>query len=192
MTDVRRIVAEHRRAVWLIAAGLILNAVLLTLIVLPLSQKVRGGEQQAQSASVELAAARRDFRAAQATVAGKGQADSELKKFYQDVLPTGLSGGRRILHLNLDQLARNSNLKSVSYRLDPVTERRSSLHKLTMTLNLSGEYGSVRRFIHQLESAPEFRVLESVSLAQSEEGNGRDLNLTAHVATYYRTSGNGN
>ena len=45
MTDVRRIVAEHRRAVWLIAGALILNAALLALVVLPLSQKVRGGEE---------------------------------------------------------------------------------------------------------------------------------------------------
>ena len=50
MADIKRIVAEHRRAVWLIAAALILNAALLALVVLPLSQKVRGGEQQSQGA----------------------------------------------------------------------------------------------------------------------------------------------
>ena len=33
-----------------------------------------------------------------------------------------------------------------------------------MTLIVSGEYGNVRRFIHQLETAPEFLVLESVSV----------------------------
>src|SRR4029453_2776560 len=109
MADIKRIGAEHRRAVWLIAAALILNAALLALVVLPLSQKVRGGEQQSQGAMVELANARRDFSAARATVTGKGQADSELKKFYQEILPTDQSGARRILYLSIDQLARKSN-----------------------------------------------------------------------------------
>ena len=191
MADIKRIVAEHRRAVWLIAAALILNAALLALVVLPLSQKVRGGEQQSQGAMAELTNARRDFNAARATVTGKGQADSELKKFYQEVLPPDQSGARRILYLSIDQLARKSNLTVVRYNFDPETDRRSSLHKLTMTLNLEGEYNNIRRFIHQLETSPEFRVLESVALAQGEEGE-RGLSVTALVSTYFRTGGNGN
>ena len=191
MADIKRIVAEHRRAVWLIAAALILNAALLALVVLPLSQKVRGGEQQSQSAIAELANARRDFNAARATVTGKGQADSELKKFYQEVLPLDQSGARRILYLSIDQLARKSNLTVVRYNFDPETDRRSNLHKLTMTLNLEGEYNNIRRFIHQLETSPEFRVLESVALAQGEEGE-RGLSVTALVSTYFRTGVNGN
>ena len=191
MADIRRIVAEHRRAVWLIAGALILNAGLLALVVLPLSQKVRGGEQQSQGAMQELGNARRDFNAARATVTGKGQADSELKKFYQDVLPPDQSGARRILYLSIDQLAHKSNLTVVRYNIDQETDRRSSLRKLTMTLNLEGEYNNIRQFIHQLETAPEFRVLESVALAQGEEGERR-LAVTALVSTYFRTGGNGN
>jgi hypothetical protein len=191
MADIRRIIDEHRRAVWLIAAALILNAALLALVVLPLSRKVRGGEQQSQTAMLELGNARRDFNAARATVTGKGQADSELKKFYQEVLPADQSGARRILYLSIDQLARKSNLTVVRYNFDSETDRRSDLQKLTMTLNLEGAYNNIRRFIHQLETSPEFRVLESVALAQGEEGE-RGLNVTALVSTYFRTAGNGN
>ena len=187
MADVRRIIAEHRRAVWLIAAALILNAALLALVVLPLSQKVRGGEQQSQSAVSELTSARREFNTARATVTGKGQADSELKRFYQDVLPADQSGARRILYLSIDQLAHKSNLTVVRYNFDLDSDRRSSLQKLTMTLNLEGEYNNIRQFIYQLETAPEFRVLESVALAQGEAGERR-LAVTALVSTYFRTA----
>ena len=188
--DVRRIVAEHRRAVWLIAAGLILNVALLALVVLPLSQKVSGGEQTANAANVELLAARRDHAAARATVAGKAQADSELKKFYQDVLPPDQSGARRILYLAVDQLARKANLPEAVFEFDEDTDRRSDLQKLSVTINLAGEYTNIRRFIHQLETAPEFRVLENVALAQGQEGQ-RGLRVTANISTYYRTGGNG-
>jgi Tfp pilus assembly protein PilO len=191
MTDVRRIIAEHRRAVWLIAAGLIVNAALLAVVVLPLSQRARGQEDQARASSAELLAARRDRDAARATVTGKSQADAELRKFYREVLPTDHSGARRILYLSVDQLARSSNLLVVRHRIDPDTDQRSDLQRLTMTVNLTGEYTNIRRFIHELETSPEFRILESVALAQAEEGE-RDLNVTAYVSTYYRTGGNAN
>ncbi len=191
MTDVRRIVAEHRRAVWLLAGGLILNAALLVVVVLPLSQKVSGGEQEAQAASTELAAARRDYNSARATVTGKAQADVELKKFYQNVLPSSFSGARRVLFPSIEQLAKKSNLRYHDSSIQPQGEPEGDLQKVTMTFNLAGEYTNIRRFIHELETAPEFRVIESVALAQAEEGE-RGLNVSAHVATYYRTGGNGN
>ena len=191
MTDVRRIVAEHRRAVWLIAAGLILNAALLVVVVLPLSQRVSGGEQQAEAAMKELAAARRDYNSARATVTGKAQADVELKKFYQDVLPSSFSGARRVLFPSIEQLARKSNLQYHDSSIPPPGEPEGDLRKVTMTFNLAGEYTNIRRFIHELETASEFRVIESVALAQAQEGE-RGLDVTAHVATYYRTGGNGN
>jgi Tfp pilus assembly protein PilO len=191
MTDVRRIVEEHRRAVWLIAAGLVLNAALLVLVVLPLSQKVRGGEQQARAATTELLAARRDRDAARATVTGKAQADVELKRFYQEVLPPNHNGAHGILFPSVEQLARDANLTVVRQRIDVESDQRSELQKLTMTLNLTGEYTNIRQFIHRLETAPEFRVLESVALAQAEEGE-RALNVTAYVSTYYRARGHGN
>ncbi len=190
MTDVRRIIAEHRRAVWLIAAGLILNAALLALVVLPLAQKVSGGEEQSRAASTELLLARRDRDAARATVTGKAQADVELKKFYQEILPTSHSGATRTLYPAVEQLARSSGLVVVRQRIDPAPEGRTELRKLTMTLDLTGEYGSIRRFIHRLETAPEFRVLESVALTQSAEDE-RELDVAAHVSTYYRVKGNG-
>ena len=190
MTDVRRILAEHRRAVWLIAAGLILNVALLALVVLPLSQKVSGGEEQARAANTELLLARRDRDAARATVTGKGQADVELKKFYQDILPTSYSSAMRVLFPAIEQMARKSGLDVVRHQIDPAPEGRSELQKLTMRLSLTGEYTNIRRFIYALETAPEFRVLESVALTQSEEED-RELNVTAFVSTYYRVKANG-
>jgi Tfp pilus assembly protein PilO len=60
-----------------------------------------------------------------------------------------------------------------------------------MTMNLTGDYSSVRRFIHELETAPEFLVLESVAVTAAAEGDRR-LNVVAQVATYYRTPEHGN
>ena len=60
-----------------------------------------------------------------------------------------------------------------------------------MMMNLTGEYSDIRDFIHELETATEFLVLESVSVTSTADNDCR-LNVQAQVATYYRTSVHGN
>lgn len=189
MTPAGRILHEKRRLIWPIVIVLLLNVALFAAVVYPLSKKVANGEQDAQASAASLNAARLDFAAARATVTGKSQADTELRKFYADVLPPDMSGARRITYLRLDQLAKECNLRLERASTDPKPVRDSSLVKLTYSAALSGEYRDIRRFIHAIETAPEFLVLENVELSQTEEAKG--LNVTVQIATYYRTGGNG-
>ena len=180
--------SEHRRAIWLLTAALVVNAVLYALVVAPLAARVEAEQQQAAETTRTVNAARRAYQAAQATVAGKEQAEQELARFYQDVLPGDISSARRAFYPRLQQLATGSNLRITSRTNPP--EGTGPLRKLTTTMSLSGEYTNIRRFIHELETAPDFLVLESVNVSQAQEG--RDLNVTAQVATYYRAGGDGN
>jgi Tfp pilus assembly protein PilO len=190
MTDLRRIVGENRRVIWILAAALVLNAVLYALVVSPFAQRVQTEQQQAGEATRALTAARRTFNAAQGTVSGKKQTDEELEKFYRDVLARDLSTARRIFYPHVEQLARKMNLTSTS-RWSPQADRKTGLSKLTVTLRLTGDYTGIRRFIHELETAPEFIVLEGVTVTQGGEGE-HELDVTALVATYYRSEANGN
>jgi Tfp pilus assembly protein PilO len=191
MTDVRRILSENRRVVSILTVALAANAALYALIVYPLSRRVELGEQSAGAATRELVAARKSFDAARGTVSGKKQADEELQKFYREVLPADFSGARRMLY-PVDQMARKSNLRTVNAGLSSEQDRATHLRKLTLTMRLEGEYTGVRRFIHALETAPEFLVLEGVTVTQEGEGSDRTLAVTAKVATYYRGPANGN
>lgn len=190
MTQARRILAEKRALILPVALGLVVNIALYAIVVYPLSKKVAGGEQEAQASSAALDAARRDYAAARATIAGKGQADLELQKFYNGVLPPDISGARRITFLRMEQLAQQCSLRLERETSDPKALRDSQLVKFTYTASLSGEYRNIRRFIHELETAPEFLVLENVELSQSEVEN-RGLNVDVQIATYYRAAGNG-
>ena len=95
MTNLRRIVLEHRRIVYILAAALVINAALYGLVVYPLAQRVQSGEQEAGDSTRDLNAARKTFDAARGTVTGKKEADAELAKFYQEVLPGDFSAARR-------------------------------------------------------------------------------------------------
>lgn len=190
MIPARRVFIEKRSLIIPLVIAVVVNIALYAVVVYPLSKKVAGGEQAAQASSAALDAAKRDYAAARATVAGKGQADEELRKFYSDVLPPDISGARRITFLRMEQLARQCSLRLERETSDPKPERDSQLVKFTYTASLSGEYRNIRRFIHELETAPEFLVLENVELTQSETAN-RGLNVNVQIATYYRAASNG-
>jgi Tfp pilus assembly protein PilO len=192
MTPTRRVIAEKRRYIYPLVGALLVNAVLLGIVVLPLSRKVEGGEEAARDAAVALAAARRDFAAARATVAGKDSADVELKKFYSAVLPADQSEARRIA-FKISELAKNANLTlERASTTRPSQERGSALGKLTIEQTVTGQYRDIRQFIFDIETAPEFLILEHVGLsAQGREGSTA-LRMDIRVATYYRAGGDGN
>ena len=50
---------------------------------------------------------------------------------------------------------------------------------------LSGAYRDIRRFIHALETAPEFVVIEEIVLSQGDETEAREV-LSLVLSTYYR------
>lgn len=189
--DTKRVFTEKRRLILPIAIALLVNIALFAIVVYPLSKKVAGGEQESQAATTTLNAATRDFQGARATVAGKGQADQELQKFYNEVLPPDMSAARRITFLRIQQLAQQCGLRVERTTSEAKPERESQLVKFVYRAALSGEYRNIRRFIHELETAPEFLVLENVELTQSEVEN-RGLNVNVDIATYYRTGANGN
>ena len=62
-------------------------------------------------------------------------------------------------------------------RITPaINERRdSSLERYTSEVELAGRYGDVRRFLHALETAPEFVVIDDMSGAISMAASGGEL-----------------
>lgn len=187
-----RLLEEKRNLIWPLALVLIANAAVFAIVVYPLSQKVALGEQDASVATLALNTARRDYANARATVTGKAQADTELERFYNDVLPPDLSGARRITNLPIEQLADEAHLRVYRRTSSPETVRDSNLARFTQTTVLTGEYRDIRRFLYLLETKPEFIVIENVDLGQSENEASRGITLTLQIATYYRTGGDGN
>jgi hypothetical protein len=191
-TPLKRVMEEKRRLIWPIVIALLLNVGLFAIVVFPLSTKVASGEQDASAAETALLTAKRDYNNARQTVTGKTQADAELAKFYKDVLPPDLSGARRITYLRIPQLAQRTNLRLETQSSAPSLLRGGDLGKLTQQAVLRGEYRDIRRFIHELETAPEFLVLEHVELTQNENDRDKGVTVAIQVATYFRAGGDGN
>jgi Tfp pilus assembly protein PilO len=186
-TLIQRVLREHRRVVVPLAVALGVNIVVYAVAVYPLSQRVANIQQRDRTAEEQLLAARRDHAQASGTLTGKDRAAAELATFYKDVLPQDLAGARRLTQLRLAQLAREAELKFVRATFEPVNEDKRTLTQLRIEMVLSGTYSDVRAFIHDLETAPEFVVVDNIELGQGAESG--PLSVTLHLSTYYRDTG---
>jgi Tfp pilus assembly protein PilO len=183
---VRRVVKEHRRAVIGLSAALAANVVAYAFLVYPLSREVADVAGRDERAASALLAARREHEQAAGTLTGQDRAATELTTFYTSVLPTDISSARRLVYLRLHQLARESGLKYARGSNAIIEERTRTLTRLKTELELGGPYPNVRTFIHQLETAPEFVVIDDVQLTEEDAGN--ELRVNLQLSTYFRTT----
>jgi hypothetical protein len=102
------------------------------------------------------------------------------------VLPSNLDQARRMTYARLPVLARKANMRLTQRQLgkDQELERTSpNLGRLRTQMTLEGGYESVRQFLFELETTPDFIIVDDVSLGQSEAN--KPVTLTVALSTYY-------
>ncbi len=186
MSLARRILSEKRSILIPLAVALLINVGVYALVVYPLGVKSATSAERAVAAAASRQAAERDMASAGALVLGKARADEELATFYQKVLPSDSDQARRITHARLPALARKANMKFTEQRaeVDSLVQKDSQFGRVRTRIVLEGDYPSVRQFLYELETTPEFIIVDDVTLAQSE--SSKPLLLTVEVSTYYR------
>jgi Tfp pilus assembly protein PilO len=189
---VRRIFSEKRGVMIPLVVALLVNIGVYALVVYPLGVKSATAKDRAEAAANARQAAERDMASAAALVASKARADEELATFYEKVLPSSSDDARRITYSRLPALARKANMKFTERRAedDLQSQRDSQLGRVRTRIVLEGDYQSVRQFLYQLETTPEFIIVDDVTLAQAEAG--KPLALTVEVSTYFRQGRSGN
>ena len=181
---VARIASENKRVLVMLLVGVGVNVLLYIFGVYPLSQRVANVSDRNASAARALIAARQENGTATGTLKGKDRAVTELATFYTSELPRDLASARRLTHLRIAQLARQHGLRYSRAQSEPVPERNSTLTRLKTDVSLAGSYMEIRSFVHALETAPEFVVIDNVQLAEEDAGEG--LALTLALSTFFR------
>ena len=184
MTLLKRIVLEKRTLITIVVMILAVDVLLYAFAVNPWSNKVVRAETRAVQAAAQLGLLRASYAAATQASENKIYADSQLERFYFEVLPVDLAGARRISNPLLAKLAADTNLVLEQRRSVSETIRESLLARLRTTMVLAGAYEDIRQFIYELETAPEFILIEAVILSQAD-GSDEELVLTLGVSTYY-------
>jgi Tfp pilus assembly protein PilO len=182
----RRLIAEHRSLILPLAIVFLVNVLAYAFLVYPLAQRVANVEQRNQNAERELAQARREFDNASGALTGKERASVELATFYKDILPANLTGARRLTYLRLNQMVREAGLQFKASDFEPEQPRDSTLRRLQIRLEVQGSWDDIRTLIYQLDTAPEFVVIDNIVVNEGTTDNA--LQLTLDLSTYYRVS----
>jgi len=180
-----RIMREHRAALMPLGVVLALNIVALVAVVLPLSRTVATSEQRAEAAAREQALAAGEFKQAEAVREGKARATRDLQTFYDQVLPSNVTVARRMLQLKLQVQAREHNVYHDRSSTSEQELADSNLRMLTLQTVLSGDYDNIRALIYDLETSPDFLVIDQVLLGEGQSSSD-PLSLSLAVSTYYR------
>jgi Tfp pilus assembly protein PilO len=190
MTLISRVFREKRPIITPLLVGLVVNLVAYLFIVQPLAARSANVADRAMAASNSVRIAEREQTIARDLVSGKARADEELNAFYQKVLPADLTAARRMTYSSLPALARRTNVRYDTRRFDtPDPDKDDRLARLQIRMVVQGQYENLRRFIFELESAPEFVIIDDVTLTEGSEGN--DLTLRLDLSTYYNLRPNG-
>src|SRR5262249_47733362 len=155
------ILREKRALVFPLTIALAANVFAYVLIVRPLQLKSAGAADRANQTAVALAAAEKDLAQARALVGGKSEADQELASCDQKVLPADSTTARRLTYASLPRLAKKTGIRyDARSASNEGTEKDAKLGHMKIRMVLQGNYRNLRQFIYELESAPEFVIID--------------------------------
>lgn len=186
----QRILREKRAIVVPLAMALAANVFAYLLIVRPLQVKSAGAADRARQSFTALAAAEKDLAQARSLVGGKSEADQELASFYEKVLPADLTTARRLTYASLPELAKKTGVRyDARTASNEDTEKNTKLGHMKIRMVLEGDYRNIRQFIYELESAPEFVIIDDLTMTQRTAGDPQTL--TIDMSTYFVDKGKG-
>ena len=180
----KRVLFTNRKVLGFLGGLFLMNFIAYGCAIYPLSQRVENFEKKDSTAEVILQAARQEHEAAFAILASTEQAARELDKFYLEVLPTDFNAARQLAYLRLDELSRQTNLRSERRMYAPVEKQGSVLTGLSSEVLLRGSYQSIRNFLYELEVAQEFILIDDLSLNVEEESA---LAVRLQLSTFFLT-----
>ncbi len=181
---IRRVVSEKRLFVGLAAVGVLADAGLYGLAVYPWTLRVESADRRATTATANLETARQRFEIARLAAEDRNRAEAELRAFRHEILPGDLAGARSLTFARLAALAGDHHLVMERRASAPDREEGSRLARLQVSMLLSGAYRDIRRFIHAIETAPAFLVIEEIVLSQGDETEAGEV-LSLGLSTYY-------
>ena len=93
-------------------------------------------------------------------------------------------------YARLPALARQTRVKYEERRFEVEQgSKTAKLGHLRIRMVLQCDYESFRQFIYELETTPEFIIIDDLTLSESEAN--KPLSLTLELSTYYRLGANG-
>ena len=129
-----------------------------------------------------------DLKEAEATRDGQTQASADLDALLCGGAAGGHFGGAP--HDAREVCASWRMSHDVMFQSGAATPeelRDSSLERLHVNYSLTGDWDDIRQLIYELETGPDFIVIDNMQLTEGSQANA-PLSLTLELSTYYRVT----
>ena len=166
-----RIIQEHRGYLWPLTVALLINVARLRVRRVSARRQIGHGRRPGRRGRGVFAwPPSATWPPPPRLVKGKTTAEQELATFYQKVLPPSLDAARRLTYAKLPALARKANVKFEERRSDidlqQQRQKNTRLGRLQTRIVLEGDYESLRQLLYELETTPEFLIVDDVGVTQ--------------------------
>ena len=176
----------QKRAI-LVVLGLLLAADLgLAIYSWRLSSSPQTPQREFDEQNTKLGVLRGDIKSAQSIKDNMPLTRSDCDKFEKS-LPVESASSSAIAS-EFDEIAKKSNLKIDAYTAHQKEIANRGVAEVSIEATVTGDYGSVVRFVNGLQRSQRFYVLDGLALAtdtQSQAATG-PIRVGLHVRTYFR------
>lgn len=110
----------------------------------------------------------------------------DCEKFEQSLLPA--STGYSTIIAELDEIAKKSGGLQMTLTNKEKELSNRGMTELTLDATVSGDYGSIVRFVNGLQRSERLYIVDGLALAsdtQNQNGNG-PIRVGLHIRTYFR------
>lgn len=181
---VHRFLVEKRAWAASVMCLFLVNLAIYGFVVSPADNRLARAEGRALAAEDLLDEARENLKAATRQHEKWKASNSQLKRFYEEVLPQNLRDAQTALSSLFDRVADGAGLVVESRTITADPERDSGLGKLSTTMVLSGRYEGIRRFLFEVETSGDFILIEELFVARVDQAS-QSLVLNLSASTYF-------
>lgn len=176
----------QKRAI-LIVVGLLLAADIgLAIYSWQLSSSPYTSQRVFDEQTIKLGGLNNDIKSAQFIKDNMPATRKDCEKFEQSL--AGESTSSSSITAELDEVAKKSGLQVVTLTFRQKEIPNRGMAEMTIEATVSGEYGSVVRFVNGLQRSQRFYVVDGLQLAtdaQTQAATGT-IRVGLHVRTYFR------
>jgi Tfp pilus assembly protein PilO len=176
----------QKRAILIVVGLLVAADIGLAIYSWQLSSSPHTSQSAFDDLAIKLGSLNNDIKSAQYIKDNMPATRKDCEKFEQS-LPAESTGSSSIT-AELDEVAKKAGLQIVT-RTDTQKEiPNRGMTQVTIEVTVSGDYGSVARFVNGLQRSPRFYVLDGLALgtdAQAQAATG-PIRVGVHIRTYLR------
>ncbi len=110
--------------------------------------------------------------------------EGQFSTLYDDVFGT-LDGRLTDILRAVGSATRNAGLLPGSYSYAATVDRDTGFIRFSIQYSVEGEYRQIRQMLAELQSSPEFLVVEGLSLSGDQEAISRVLKISVRIATFF-------